>query len=78
MTIQQIMDKVDTFKTVSYFVMTTRGKIIFTIEDFKGFDEHWDEILVEPDEEEVNWVLQFDGLEVDGWEIRVEYASEDI
>ena len=72
------MDKVSTFKTVSYYVMSTRNKIIFTIEDFKGFDERWDEILVEPDEEEVNWVLQFDGLEVDGWKIRVEYASEDI
>lgn len=76
--IQNIINTIEASKSLSYDIMNTTNTVIIVIEDFKGFDEDWDEIIVDVDENEVGWAKALDGETVDGWKIMIEWASEEI
>ena len=76
--IQNIINTIESSNSLSYDIMNSTNTVIIVIEDFEGFDEYWDEIMVDVDEDEVAWAEALDGETVDGWEITVERASEDI
>ncbi len=76
--IQNIINTIETSNSLSYDIMNSTNTVIIVIEDFEGFDEDWDEIMVDVDENEVAWAEALDGEIVDGWEIEVKWASEDI
>ena len=76
--IQSIINTIEAAESLSYEVKNSTNTVVIVVEDFKGFDENWDEILVDVNEEEVEWAESLNGEIVDGWEIKVEWASEDI
>ena len=76
--IQNIINTIEASKSLSYDIMNSTNTVIIVIEDFQGFDEDWNEIIVRVDVGEVAWAESIDGETVDGWEIVVKWASEDI
>ena len=78
MNIQEILNKVSGSECLSYDVYNTLNKIDIIIEDFDGFEEDWNEIELDVNEDEVMWAKSLDCLIVDGWAIEVHWASEDI
>lgn len=76
--IQSIINTIEAAESLSYEVKNSTNTVVIVIEDFKGFDEKWDEILVNVNEEEVAWAESLNGEIIDGWTIEVEWASEDI
>ena len=76
--IQNIINTVEASNSLSYDIMNSTNTVIIVIEDFKGFDENWNEIIVRVDAAEVAWAEALDGETVDGWKIMTEWASEEI
>ena len=76
--IQNIINTIEASKSLSYDILNSTNTVIIVIEDFKGFDEDWEEIIVDVDENEVAWAEALDGETVDGWKIMIEWASEEI
>ena len=76
--IQEIMNRVEKSEFLSYDVLNSVNTIVIVIEDFEGFEDNWNEIVVDVNEEEVVWAKKLDGLTIDGWYIRTEWASEEI
>ena len=76
--IQNIINTIEAATSLSYDIMNSTNTVIIVIEDFKGFDEDWNEILVDVDATEVAWAEALDGETVDGWQIVTEWASEEI
>ena len=77
-TIQNIINTVITATCLSYEIFPLSNKVEIVVEDFEGFTEDWDEIIVDVDEDEVNWAESLDGETVEGWHIEVHWASEDV
>lgn len=86
-TIEQIIARVDVHPQLNSR-MDRDGDLHITVEDFAGFDEHWDEQLVEVDVEDfLDW-LEEEANEVegdlyeyyyfDGFTVIVGYESFDI
>jgi len=73
MTIEMLSNFTDYAEITTIFAGTDREKSWIQIHDFEGFDENWDEIMIDLPEE-IFPVL--DELVEQGWEIR--YDSEDI
>lgn len=76
--IQNIINTIEAAKSLSYEILNSTNTVVIVIEDFKGFDKDWNEIIVRIDAAEVAWAEALDGEEVDGWKIITEWASEDI
>lgn len=76
--IQNIINSIKASNSLSYDIMNSTNAVIIIIEDFKGFDEDWNEIIVQVDAAEVAWAEALDGETVDGWKIVTEWASEEI
>jgi len=76
--IQNIINAIEAFKSLSYDIMNSTNTVIIVIEDFAGFDENWNEKIVRVDAAEVAWAESLDGETVEGWHIEVRWASEDI
>lgn len=73
MTIEMLTNFADFAEITTIFAGTDREQSWIQIHDFEGFDENWDEIMIDLPEE-LDPVL--DELIEQGWEIR--YDSEDI
>jgi len=73
MTIEMLTNFSDFAEIVTIFAGTDREQTWIQIHDFEGFDDDWDEIMIDLPEE-LEPVL--DELAEQGWEIR--YDSEDI
>lgn len=77
--IQNIINTIEASESLSYDILNSTNTVVIVIEDFKGFDEDWNEILVRVDAAEAAWAEALDGGEtVDGWKIVTEWASEEI
>lgn len=76
--IQSIINTIEAAASLSYDIMNSTNTVIIVIEDFKGFDEDWNEILVDVDAAEAAWAEALNGETVDGWQIVTERASEEI
>ena len=76
--IQNIIAFIEAAAFLSYDIMNSTNTVVIVIEDFKGFDENWNEIFVRVDAGEAAWAEALDGEEVDGWKIVTEWASEEI
>ena len=76
--IQNIINIVEAANSLSYEIFNSTNTVNIVIEDFKGFDDNWNEIIVRVDAAEVAWAESLDGETVDGWKIVVTWASEDI
>ena len=76
--IQNIINTIEAAAFLSYDIMNSTNTVIIVIEDFKGFDDNWNEIIVRVDAAEAAWAEALDGEEVDGWKIVTEWASEEI
>ena len=77
-TIQNIINTVATAESLSYDIYPLSNIVEIVIEDFDGFTEDWDEIILDVNEDEVAWAKSLDGEVVEGWHIEVHWASEDI
>lgn len=72
-TIEMLTNFADFAEITTIFAGTDREQSWIQIHDFEGFDENWDEIMIDLPEE-LDPIL--DELVKQGWEIR--YDSEDI
>ena len=77
-TIQNIINAVAAAESLSYDIYPLSNKVEIVIEDFDGFTEDWDEIILDVNEDEVAWAKSLNGKVVEGWAIEVHWASEDI
>ena len=73
MTIEMLTNFSDFAEITTVFAGTAREQSWIQVHDFEGFDENWDEIMIDLPEE-LDIVLA--ELVEQGWEIR--YDSEDI
>jgi hypothetical protein len=73
MTIEMLTNFADFAEITTIFAGTDREQSWIQIHDFEGFDDDWNEIMIDLPEE-LDPVL--DELKEQGWEIR--YDSEDI
>lgn len=73
MTIEMLTNFAEYAEIVTVFAGTAQEQSWIQIHDFEGFDDDWDEIMIDLPEE-LDPVL--DELIEQGWEIR--YDSEDI
>jgi hypothetical protein len=73
MTIEMLANFADYAEITTIFAGTAREQSWIQVHDFEGFDENWDEIMIDLPEE-IFPVL--DELAEQGWDIR--YDSEDI
>ena len=73
MTIEMLNNFADFAEITTVFAGTDREQSWIQVHDFEGFDDDWDEIMIDLPEE-LEPVL--DELAEQGWEIR--YDSEDI
>ena len=87
----EVLDILHDCKDVSFFEYGNERNIRVTIEDFEGFDEDWNEQMVEYDEDEVDRMERrlaevanevergfYDRYYFDDFTVTVGYASYDI
>lgn len=55
-------------KDISFFEYTNKNELRVTIEDFEGFDEDWNEVFADIDEDAVDEMIEWLEENCDSWE----------
>lgn len=69
MTIEMMKEQLEALcKDISFWEWDDENKLDVTVEDFEGFDEDWDEVYADIDEDAVDEMIEWLEENCDSWE----------